>query len=492
MMTAWMMYSAVVGVLVAGSALLVHALRKGRGAPLRWIWAGAMVLTVALTVTAPWRGQTTGISLDLTRVTQVTAASISNAAPTVWQRVKQLRSTTMTTLLAPTRAGVTFAARAPRIMNYSALLLWVTTCSVALVLLATMYRRAVRMRHTWSRGALLGVPVRVSPDAGPAVIGVAPPEIVVPEWLLERTAQEQQLVLEHESSHVHARDPWLLLGACVVVALMPWNPALWFMLARLRLAVELDCDGRVLRAGAPKRSYGQLLIELSQHRSSLTPAMPGFSHSTSHLERRLLAMTARPSRSPLPARVASALLVSAALLAACESKLPTSAEIADMDVARATKRAAETGIDTSKMMYFLDGKRVTKADMEQHGGTGQVASVGWKKAVDGDSVAFQVKSMRPTDSRSVKLADESKALAQGIKIRTTGDSTTVTVDASSKARAPFNGLLIVDGVETESSKMNTISPDKIQSVEVVKGAAATSRYTNPLAANGVIVITLKK
>jgi len=510
MMTAWMLYSAVAGLLVAGSALLLHALRKGSGAPLRWIWAGAMVLTVALTVTAPWRGQTSVPSIDLSGVPRVTTTALPNAGSTVWQRADDLRLRTMNALLTPVRVGMTYAARAPRIMNFSAFVLWISTSSVALLLLVTMYRRAVRMRHTWSRGALLGVPVRVSPDAGPAVIGLAPPEIVVPQWLLDRTPQEQQLVLDHESSHVQARDPWLLLAACVAVALMPWNPAMWFMLARLRLAVELDCDGRVLHGGAPKRSYGQLLIELSQHRSRLTAAMPAFSHTPSHLERRLLAMTARPSRTSLPARVAAVLLAGVALLAACESALPTSAELEGMTASGATKRAAQVaGIDTLRTTYTVDGRATTKQEAEAIA-SGKIASIniiGGKGSKTGSTVQIltlagldsvktaegrQMMKIAGSDTFNVKLTDEIKALPQGIKIRKTGDSTTVTVDASSKARTPFNGLLIVEGVETESSRMNSISPDKIQSVEVVKGTAATARYTNPLAANGVIVITLKK
>ena len=510
MMTAWMMYSAVVGVLVAAAALLLHALRKDSGAPVRWIWAGAMVLTVALTVTAPWRGQTANVTLDLTRVTQIRTVAVEGHAITLMDRAQRVGAEGVEMLMAPLHAGVTLAARAPRIVNYGALLLWATSCTVALVLLATMYRRAVRMRHTWSRRALCGVTVRVSPDAGPAVIGIAPPEIVVPQWLLERTPEEQQLVLEHESSHVNARDPWLLLSACVAVALMPWNPAMWFMLARLRLAVELDCDRRVLRAGAGMRSYGQLLIELSQHRSILTPAMPAFSHSASHLERRLLAITARPSRPSLPARVGVVLLAGVALLAACESALPTSAELQGMNAAAATKRAAKVGqIDTANVYYVIDDHAVSKQEAEAVASE-RIASiniVGGKNSKTGSTVSIRTLKTDTAEVKKLKLAAESAALSAALngKIVIVGRDTmryTTRVDGtgfsamkletSSKPRTNFNGLLIVDGVETESSKMSAISPDKIQSVEVVKGVAATTKYTNPLAANGVIVITLKK
>ena len=52
--------------------------------------------------------------------------------------------------------------------------------------------------------------------------------------------------------------------------------------------------------------------------------------------------------------------------------------------------------------------------------------------------------------------------------------------------------MIVDGVITEPTIVNSISPDQIVSIDIVKGAAATAQYSDPRAANGVIRITTKK
>ena len=43
-----------------------------------------------------------------------------------------------------------------------------------------------------------------------------------------------------------------LFGAFAVVV-APWNLLMWYQLARLRRAVELDCDGRLLRCGIGRR-----------------------------------------------------------------------------------------------------------------------------------------------------------------------------------------------------------------------------------------------
>ena len=78
-------------------------------------------------------------------------------------------------------------------------------------------------------------------------------------WLLRRAPDEQRIVLAHEAEHVRARDPLLLAAGCAGVALLPWHPVSWWLLARLRLAVELDCDRRVLRRGVAPRVLEKIL-----------------------------------------------------------------------------------------------------------------------------------------------------------------------------------------------------------------------------------------
>jgi Ca-activated chloride channel family protein len=59
-------------------------------------------------------------------------------------------------------------------------------------------------------------------------------------------------------------------------------------------------------------------------------------------------------------------------------------------------------------------------------------------------------------------------------------------------RSTFAGLLIIDGTVVDASQLKTLSPDRIESMEVIKGTAATSRYSDPRAASGVIVVTTKR
>ncbi len=70
----------------------------------------------------------------------------------------------------------------------------------------------------------------------------------------------QSLILEHERQHMLARDPLLLRAGILLVMLVPWNLPLWWQLRRLRLAIELDCDARVLGSGADAIRYAEVLL----------------------------------------------------------------------------------------------------------------------------------------------------------------------------------------------------------------------------------------
>jgi TonB-dependent SusC/RagA subfamily outer membrane receptor len=281
--------------------------------------------------------------------------------------------------------------------------------------------------------------------------------------------------------------------ACGALALMPWNPLAWFALARLRLAIECDCDHRVLSTGVPPRQYGQLLIALSSHvprfttgigRAPLALTSPAFSYHTSHLERRLRTMTSRPLQFIRTRRIGSSLLASVALLAACESQLPTAAELQNMDVKGVVSRVAQvTKLDTT-FIYLVDGKQVTRAEAN---------------ALSADKIATV--NVRGGKVQEIRIGTRT-ALVGSRLMGTTGDSGVVTllkvgsatpaiVSRSGKAKTPFTGILIVDGKTVESSSLNSISPESIESIEVIKGEAAKAVY-GEAGANGVIKVTTKK
>ena len=156
---------------------------------------------------------------------------------------------------------------------------------------------AIRVRlesRAWGSTEVDGVTVLVSENVGPAVIGALGSRIVMPRWALDFDTTARRLMLRHEQQHVAAGDPHFVLLGSTVLALMPWNAPLWFMAKRLRLAIEVDCDRRVLREDhCDVQTYGSLLVDVGRRKGGVVYAGAGFSWARSLLEHRILQMTAR-------------------------------------------------------------------------------------------------------------------------------------------------------------------------------------------------------
>jgi len=169
-----------------------------------------------------------------------------------------------------------------------------------------------------------GIRVRVSTTAGPGVFGFRPMNIVLPAWVLELEPSLRDLVLRHEEQHRAARDPYVLLVATLITALVPWNLPLWIQARRLRLAIEIDCDRRVLGRQKKWRPYALLLLAIAQRKTNIaTQMVPALFTSTSNLELRINAMRTKATPSRLQA-VALSLMTAAALTVACAVDKPES------------------------------------------------------------------------------------------------------------------------------------------------------------------------
>lgn len=487
----WMLYSLCIGAVVSVAAVAASDAQKAASRPVRWIWFGAIVGIVALTLAAPMRRSTgsSGIALPLAKITTDATPDRSRAGTmSVWYSAA--RAAVEIPLREAMASVQSLVDRAPSLVQKSVAALWLLGSLTVLGVFGVSYVRIRRRVARWPLRNIGTVLARIAPRAGPAVVGLAPPEIIIPAWLLERSAEEQQLVVTHEQEHVRAGDPWLLIGACAALVLFPWNPALWFAFARLQLAVELDCDRRVLRRGVPAAKYGSLLIEISSLRVTLPSAMPAFSHNSSYLERRLMAMTSRVSRFARPRRIAGAGVALVALIAACESRLPTSADIEKADGAAAIKQVAEAGLVKSDVVYTIDGKPVTAAEAKAISAE-ELAGVQVEKAKAYQGlVEVKLLTRAATDTSGgwdtpMHVISDS-AMKMRIKQRAEAAA------RNGGAEKKFDGLVVVDGKVSDAGVLKTLSPQVIQSVEVLKGSAAAAKYTDPRAVNGVIEITLKK
>ncbi len=432
MTAAWMAYALLVGVVVALAAHAMDGVCRIARQPARWVWAAAMALTVVLIALAPQRTvRSAAVALPAGFDAAVTTTGTGEES--VLERVAASLHAVRGAIETGAARGFAAAGRlATSSVERWLAATWLALSAVVLALFFGVHGRLRRAKRSWPVTELHGTRVRLAPRAGPAVVGIAQPEIVVPRWLLLRDDAEQRMVVAHEGEHLRARDPLLLTAACLVAALVAWHPAIWWMLSRLRLAVELDCDRRVVRRGFAPRRYGELLIDLAGRcTGGMRIGAPALTDGPSHLERRLIAMT---SRRPKYARAAACALAvcSAVLFAlACDAKLPTSEDVKSMDVSAA--------------------------------GSGE-----------GDAWTF---GAEPADFRADSGRDLSARRRTPLEGRT------------------FEGVLLVDGARVANERLSSISPGEIVSVEVVKGDAARARYgrlyPDSSVANGVIEITTR-
>jgi TonB family protein len=268
MIATWMLYTLAIGALVGVAGLALERVAAARGVPMRFVWLSSMIVSVA------W--------------------PVANAARHLMpETAAPVRLMPFVISLEPARAiasGPLAGGRAAMI-DRTLLALWIAFSIILLARLVRAVRMLRRTRAEWRATNVDGVPVRLSANVGPAVVGLRSMDVVLPEWIMTLDAPLRALVLRHENEHRTARDPYLLFAAAVAVAVMPWNVALWLHARRLRLAIEMDCDARVLRAHPSPERYGLLMLTIAQRRSMAPPMFaPMLSEPTSQLERRIIAM----------------------------------------------------------------------------------------------------------------------------------------------------------------------------------------------------------
>jgi hypothetical protein len=510
MIAAWMLYSAAVGALMGAGALAGDRFCRMVRVPVRWVWMAAMGGTLLLSLGGLLRvaGEREGppvtggqaVSWQAEALTPVTMGRVSGILRTV------------------RRAGAETAEAAyVAVAKYAgggrgASALWAVSSAALLLLLSATLLRLRRARQRWPLHRIGDLGVLVSRDTGPALVGLLRPSIVVPAWLLGEPAERQRLVVQHEDEHRRAGDQLLLAAACIAVCMLPWNVALWWMLLRTRLAVELDCDARLLRRGVRAHSYGSLLLDIAARTRALPFGAPALADSPTHLERRLLAMTEK-NRTPRRARACLAALSALLLLtAACTTELPTAGAIDDMDVAAAQVQAEQAGLLTQRTaerapLYMLDG--VLVAEEEVRGlRSEEIRSIEVVKAV----AALREYGERGADgmvrirTRSAELDASMVEAPLGVPEREAGTEVVLSPDGRHRAAtireasvtfhaAQVGGrdpLIILDGViVAESFSLSTLAPETIEAIEVIKGEAARRLYGDARAANGVIRITTK-
>lgn len=272
MILLWMVFTVGLSALLAGAAWCSERTLNALGCSRRWPWFVALGMTLVVPIL-------------------LVASALTGGAPPPTEPAAPLATETISggDVLAPADGAVesvALAADSVRRFDVPLAAGW----ALLSVLVATRFGTAAwRRRRRIQQGRQAeygGQEVWFAPNVGPAVLGVFRPRIVLPAWFGRLDREDRSLVLRHEREHLRSGDPYVLLFAQLILAALPWNPVVWWAAARLKAALELDCDRRVLKGGVRPARYGKLLLVAKEHLGA-APRLAAFGPSESLLEERV-------------------------------------------------------------------------------------------------------------------------------------------------------------------------------------------------------------
>jgi beta-lactamase regulating signal transducer with metallopeptidase domain len=282
------LYVNVIGACLGIAALLMERVLPAAW-PRRWVWCAA--IAISMTLPAIYRARHAWAITDPAgRHMHQTSRSMLDRA--WWAHTDSFNGTINRIWLATSIAVLAWSV-------------------VSMLRVAGAIRLPRRGRRDASGATLVvdGVPVLITERMGPATVGVWRSRVVVPRWVLAMPPAQRRYVLRHEEEHRRAHDARLLFALSLNLILLPWSVALWWQLRRLHLAVEMDCDTRVVKSLGDASAYGALLLKVAEAASRGPRLQPALLGGVGMLERRLAVLLA-----PTPLRHAQRVLLPALAL----------------------------------------------------------------------------------------------------------------------------------------------------------------------------------
>lgn len=515
MVIAWIGYCLLISGLLALAAFASERALGHFRKPVRWAWFAAIVGSVTLPAVAFFApGLLPGFG-------------VSSAEPAVgFSRLAVVAAAGEL----PAAAGGGFDAAA-----VGAVLTWGWVLLVV-AMIGYVGRICGRLRsemRTWRPGRVAGSPVMISEERGPAVVGFRRSVVVMPKWIPELEDRLLRLVFLHEREHQRAGDHRLFAVAVSALVLMPWNLFVWWQVSRLRLAIEFDCDRRVLRRGESPRDYADALITVGSRVSGSLLAAAAFAERKPAVERRLRRMTEPLASMRLLRTLGASGLAMVAVLFVLGCPGPESAMNAPEPPAAAVTPPSEAVEWTPPPMPGEDdlarGERpsfivfdrapvlqnieeVSDALKQSYPTNLKDAGIGGRVEIwlyvdtsgtvrntelktssgnsDLDAAAADVVATMRFDPAMNRDQPTDVWISQWITFQLAEDADEAPVRSLSATdeEAP---LIVVDGViQSEGTSMEDLQALDIDHVEIVKGSAAVELY-GERAGNGVIEITTK-
>jgi TonB family protein len=143
----------------------------------------------------------------------------------------------------------------------------------------------------------------------PATFGVLSPAVLFPQRFFDLPAAQQKAIACHEFLHVARRDWAWNLTEELILTLLWFHPAVWWIVKSIRLSREQTVDKEVIRLTSSRHAYLGALLAMSQQKIESVPA-PLFL-TESHLVQRvaLIVKEVKMSQSRLIASLLAAVTI---------------------------------------------------------------------------------------------------------------------------------------------------------------------------------------
>lgn len=148
--------------------------------------------------------------------------------------------------------------------------------------------------------------------ASPATFGLRNPVVLLPNRFFALPPAMQKAIACHELLHVARRDWAWTMAEELILMLLWFHPAVWWVVWNIRLSREQAVDAEVIRLTESRRAYLDALLEMAQHQSTpRSVPVPMFLHE-GQLAQRVALMVKEVSMSR--SRLIATLLTAAAAL----------------------------------------------------------------------------------------------------------------------------------------------------------------------------------
>ena len=301
-------------------------------------------------------------------------------------------------------------------------------------------------------------------------------------------------ILQHELAHIREKHSWDRLFSQLICSIFWMNPFNWIMQKELQNIHEFIADRDAVGTGEVD-AFAKMLLQTYYGNHFLNP-----SHSFyySSIKRRIIMLTT--SNTPKYAYLRKVAVLPLVAITLVLFSIQLSAQKPKPKKELATQYTVTMRPDSTTFSDPKTGKKVfsvatrdmppppppagapappTPPVLTLHGSGSDVkliyldsTTVEFKGQSGGKEIVFRAEKVNNNDLGS-------------------GKKSNVILSPSASTSPKVKPLIVIDGVITSEINLNDLNPNNIQSMNVLKGEKATTKYAEK-GANGVIEITTKK